>query len=143
MNAFFVAAICASMLISCSNSNKINSDADFKKLKGSWQLNYITGPRIAFEGLYPGQKPTITFDISEKKTKGNTSCNSFSGSFDADGTKINFIEPLVTTKMACQGEGEAVFLRTLLKINSYDVTEGYTLSLFTDGVASMRFTRVK
>ena len=34
-------------------------------------------------------------------------------------------------------------MRTLVKINSYDVTAGYTLSLITDGVASMRFTKVK
>jgi len=143
MKSFLLAAICTSMLMSCSNSNKMNSDSVFKKLKGSWQLNYITGPRIAFERLYPREKPTITFDIAEKKMRGNTSCNSFSGSFDADGTKINFTEPVVTTKMACEGEGESVFLRTLQKIDSYDVTEGYTLSLLTDGVASMRFTRVK
>ena len=138
-----MAALCTSVLMSCSNSNKISTDAAFQKLKGKWQLNYISGSRIAFDGLYPGEKPTITFEISEKQVKGNTGCNSFSGSFDADAAKINFKEPVVITKMACPGEGEAVFLRTLVKINSYDVIEGYTLSLLADGVASMRFTKVK
>jgi len=143
MKSFFLAAICTSVLMSCGNSNKISSDTAFQKLKGKWQLNYITGSRISFDGLYPEEKPTITFEISEKQLKGNTSCNTFSDSFDADAAKISFKEPVLITKMACPGEGEAVFLRTLVKINSYDVIEGYTLSLLADGVASMRFTKVK
>jgi heat shock protein HslJ len=143
MKSLLFIAVSLYLLASCSNGNKITSGLDSHKLKGTWQLNYITGQRIAFDGLYPAEKPTITFDVSGKRISGNTSCNSFSGSFDASGAKISFKEPLATTKMACPGEGESVFMRTLEKINSYNVTEGYTLSLFTDSVASMRFTKVK
>jgi heat shock protein HslJ len=143
MKPFFFVAVFLCLLVSCNNSNKITSGSESHKLKGTWQLNYITGPRIVFDGLYPNEKPTINFDVSGKRISGNTGCNTFSGTFDADGTKINFKEPLPTTKMTCPGEGESVFLRTLEKINTYDVTEGYTLSLLTDGVASMRFTKVK
>ena len=32
-------------------------------LDGTWELNYVAGPRIAFNGLYPNNKPTITFDL--------------------------------------------------------------------------------
>ena len=140
--AFFVAGFLF-LFMSCNNSKKIASGSNSYKLQGAWQLNYITGPRIAFEGLYPNEKPTITFNIAGKRVSGNTGCNSFSGTFDADGIKISFSEPLAITKIACPGEGESVFLQTLKKINTYDATEGYTLSLLTDGVASMRFTKVK
>ena len=143
MKLVFFALSIFLLLSGCSGSNKISSTSNTRKLRGTWLLNYITGPRIAFDGLFPGEKPTIRFDVSGKRVTGNTSCNSYSGSFDAEGTTINFKEPLTSTKMACPGEGESVFLKILEKINTYDVTEGYTLSLFTDGVASMRFTRVK
>lgn len=36
-------------------------------LSGTWELDYISGPRIAFQGLYPNEKPSITFDLSTKK----------------------------------------------------------------------------
>ncbi len=143
MKPVFFAALSFFLFIACNDSKKISSGSNALKLHGTWQLNYITGPRIAFDGLYPDKKPTITFDVPGKHISGNTSCNSFSGPFNTDGAKISFSEPLATTKMACPGEGESVFLRTLGKINTYDVTEGYTLSFFTDGVASMRFTKVK
>ena len=143
MKSVFFVAISLCLFLACSNSKKITSGSNSYKLQGTWQLNYITGPRISFEGLYPNEKPTITFDVARKRISGNTSCNSFSGPFDTDGAKISFSEPLATTKMACPGEGESIFMQTLKKINTYDVTEGYTLSLISDGVASMRFTKVK
>ncbi|MCW3118918.1 MAG: hypothetical protein JWM28_3000 [Chitinophagaceae bacterium] len=143
MKSHLLATVSVCLLISCNNSNKIHLGSDSRKLKGTWQLNYITGPRIAFDRLYPDEKPTLSFDISGKLISGNTSCNSYSGPFDVDGTKISFKEPLATMKMACPGDGESVFMRTLKKINSYDVTAGYTLSLLTDGVASMRFTKIR
>lgn len=143
MKTVFLLMVSFLMLAGCNSSKKLSTNSNASKLRGTWQLNYITGPRIAFEGLYPGVKPTITFDVSGKRVSGNTSCNSFSGVFETDGTKIGFKEPLATTKMACPGEGESIFMRSLEKINSYDVTAGYTLSLLTDGVASMRFTKVK
>jgi heat shock protein HslJ len=142
MKSLLLTAISFYLFAACSNTNKINSRPDAHKLRGTWQLNYITGPRIAFDGLYPVEKPTITFDVTGNRISGNTSCNSFSGPFHADGPKIKFKDPLTSTKMACGGEGESVFLRNLEKIDSYDLTEGYTLSLLADGVASMRFTKV-
>ena len=48
-------------------------------LQGEWVLTYISGPRIAFDGLYPGQKPVINFDIAGQKVFGKNSCNSYSG----------------------------------------------------------------
>lgn len=110
------------------------------QLGGTWELNYISGPRIAFNGLYPAKKPTITFDVTEKKLSGNTSCNSFSGALIADDTTINFTHPLVMTKMACPGEGEATFLEMLKKASTYSVSDS-TLNFMMGDIAIMRFSK--
>lgn len=110
------------------------------QLGGTWELNYISGPRIAFNGLYPAKKPTITFDVTEKKLSGNTSCNSFSGALIADDTTINFTNPLIMTKMACPGEGEATFLEMLKKASTYSVSDS-TLNFMMGDIAIMRFSK--
>lgn len=112
-------------------------------LEGSWELNYITGPRITFEGLYPDKKPTIVFDQKENKISGNNSCNQYFGALILEGNKINFKDAKIgMTMMACQGSGESVFMKTLEKIDTYSISDdGKTLNLITGDIAMMRFTR--
>ena len=57
--------------ISCNSIKTSNATAT--SLEGTWELNYITGPRIAFGGLYPNKKPTIIFDLKENRISGNAS----------------------------------------------------------------------
>lgn len=109
------------------------------QLGGTWELNYISGPRIAFNGLYPGKKPTIKFDIAEKRFSGNTSCNSFSGQLIADDTGINFTKPFMMTKMACPGEGETTFVEMLKKVSTYSISNDTTLNFMMGDIAIMRF----
>ncbi|HEX7903815.1 MAG TPA: META domain-containing protein [Chitinophagaceae bacterium] len=109
-------------------------------LDGNWELEYISGPKIAFEALYPGKKPNISFDVANNTVSGNTSCNSFSGKLKADSIRINFTEPFVMTKMACPGEGEATFLQTIKKVNKYNI-DGNTLTFIMGDIAMMRFKR--
>ncbi len=111
------------------------------KLAGTWELNYISGPRIAFDGLYPGKKPTITFDVANNRISGNSSCNNFNGPLNVDGHKINFMEPMAMTRMMCPGEGENVFMETLKKINTWSVTDGSTLNFIMSDIAVMRFAK--
>ncbi len=40
------------------------------KLNGAWELNHISGPRIAFDGLYPDKKPQITFNLPANELGG-------------------------------------------------------------------------
>lgn len=89
------------------------------ELAGSWELEFITGPRIAFEGLYPEKRPTLILDGSADY-KGNTSCNSMTGKFTVKGNAIKF-NPPAATMMACPGIGEQTFLKTL------DMIEGWAL----------------
>jgi heat shock protein HslJ len=112
-------------------------------LEGTWELNYITGPRIAFNGLYPDKKPTITFDLKQNKVSGNTSCNQYFGKVLVDGNKINFKDAKMgMTMMACPGEGENVYMKTLEKIDSYSISEdGKTLNFLMGDIAVMRFEK--
>lgn len=127
------------VLMSC----KCTKTDTVAKLDGTWELNYISGPRIAFDGLYPNKKPTIVFDSKESRVSGNSSCNSYTGKLTVDGNKIDFTQPMVMTKMACMdGQGEQTYMSTLQKITSYDITDdGKTLNLISGDVAMMRFTK--
>ncbi|HRD57793.1 MAG TPA: META domain-containing protein [Ferruginibacter sp.] len=108
-------------------------------LNGTWELDYISGARIAFEGLYPDKKPTITFNLPETKATGNGSCNNFNVAFTMHGNNIKFNMP-AATRMACPGNGEASFFETLQKISSYSVSNN-TLNLIMGDIAMMRFQK--
>ncbi len=110
------------------------------KLNGNWELNYISGPRIAFEGLYPEKKPTISFDLIKNEIMGNSSCNQFSASFSINGYNIQFGDPRAT-KMFCEGGGESTFFNMLKKVNKYGISDGNTLTFMIDDVAVMRFIK--
>lgn len=126
-------------LVSC-NTTKTGSKTT--SLEGTWVLNYITGPRIAFDGLYPEKKPTIIFDLAGNKIAGNNSCNQYFGALIVDGNKINFKDAKMgMTMMACQGNGDSVYMDTLDKIESYTITDGgKTLNFLIGNVVMMRFT---
>ena len=113
------------------------------KLDGTWELNYISGSRIAFDGLYPDKKPQISFRLATNELGGNTSCNGFSSKITIDGSKINIAEPFVKTMIFCEGGGENTFLDMLKKVNRYTVTDGNLniLTFMIDDVAVMRFTK--
>jgi heat shock protein HslJ len=113
-------------------------------LEGTWQLNYITGPRIAFDGLYPDKKPTITFDLKQNRVSGNNSCNQYFGALNVDGNKINFMDAKMgMTMMACPGTGETTYMKTLEQIDSYSISEdGKTLNFIMGDIAMMRFEKL-
>ncbi|MCV9932978.1 META domain-containing protein [Flavobacterium sp. LS1R47] len=137
-------AVLGIILFSCNSvQNKTTTTNSAEQLNGTWELNYISGPRIAFEGLYPNKKPTITFDTKENRVSGNNSCNSFTGKLNVDGHEISFKDGLASTRMMCMdNQGEQVFMDGLLKITSYDVTDnGKTLNFISGDIAMMRFTK--
>ncbi|MFV8323485.1 META domain-containing protein [Flavobacterium sp. LB3P21] len=127
--------------ISCNAGKTITGKT--ASLEGTWELNYITGPRIAFGGLYPNKKPTIVFDLKENRVSGNASCNSYSGKLNVDGNKISFKDPIAMTKMMCMDiQGEDVYMSALEKIDSYSISEdGKTLNFIMGDIAMMRFEK--
>ncbi|MBW4362528.1 META domain-containing protein [Flavobacterium taihuense] len=124
---------------SCSTSKPVMKSAS---LEGTWELNYITGPRITFDGLYPNKKPTITFNTKENKVTGNNSCNQYFGALLLDNDKINFKDAKIgMTMMACEGNGDTVYMDTLNKIERYTISDdGKALNFLIGNVVMMRFT---
>lgn len=142
MKKIFTLVFFSLILLSCTASKSKNSNAA-SQLDGNWELNYITGPRIAFDGLYPNKKPTVNFDTKEGRVSGNNSCNSYTGKLVVTDNKIDFTQPMAVTKMMClDNQGEQVFMNTLQKITSFDITDdGKTLNFISGDIAMMRFTR--
>nr|WP_315155233.1 META domain-containing protein [uncultured Flavobacterium sp.] len=112
-------------------------------LQGEWVLTYITGPRIAFDGLYPDQKPVINFDLISKKVFGKNSCNNYTGMLNLDGNKMSFKESkMAVTMMACQGNGDRVYMDMLEKVDSYSISDdGKELTMTGTGVPLLRFEK--
>lgn len=135
-------AITFGILTSCDSKKEV-ALVGSKSLEGNWELTYISGPRIAFDGLYPNQKPDITFNLKENRVMGRNSCNNYSGKVKVEGNTIAFDKAgMISTKMFCEGEGENVYMNMLAKVNAYTITDGgKVLSLLVGEVEMMRFER--
>ena len=118
-------------------SNHASTDND-QLYNATWELEYISGPRIAFAGLYPDKKPQITFNQETHKVEGTNSCNGYSADYTIKKDAISFGEPGPTTMMYC-GEGENVFLNMMKKINKFKIDAEGKLNLMLDEVEMMRF----
>ncbi|WP_310379435.1 META domain-containing protein [Flavobacterium sp.] len=135
-----VIAILAFLISACATT-KITKTDDLSGI--TWELDYISGSRIAFEGLYPDKKPRITFDSATNQVSGTASCNGYSAKYTLNGNLISFGEPGITTMMFCEGGGENAFLQTIKKVNNYAIDKENKLNLMVDGVAMMRFKKIK
>ena len=113
--------------------------AETNALNGTWEVDYVSGAKIAFEGLYPGKKPTITFNLPATQASGNSSCNNYRAAFTLAGNSIKFNDP-VGTKMYCEGAGEATFFNTLKTISKYSLNDN-TLTLIMGDIAVMRLQK--
>lgn len=128
------ALLSALIILACKSAQTKNSSPlvvmkDTLSLNGTWQLISVPGSSIAFKTLYTRKIPVLRFDMATQQVSGNTGCNSFSGKFVLEGSKLSFAEPMTMTKMACPGDGENVFLSRLQKITAYSFTSDTTLNL--------------
>lgn len=127
-----------SSLITACHTSKM---ATGENLYGpTWELEYLSGPRIAFEALFKEKKPQIVFDKTSMRAEGNDGCNGYSAPFTLNVRKISFGEPGPTTMMYC-GEGEQFFLQTIKKIETYKIDHEGKLHLMMDDVTMMRFKK--
>jgi len=129
--------IFALIIGSCSSTKKMTNDTLFNT---TWELEYLSGPRIAFTGLYPDKKPIIAFNKTTNRVEGNNSCNGYSADYTLNGDGISFGEPGPTTMMYC-GEGETFFLNTIKKVSSYKIDNDGKLNLMVDDIPMMRFKK--
>jgi heat shock protein HslJ len=145
-NIILTATLIATIFIAGCNDSKKTTGSTQKtmtreelKLNGSWELNYISGPKIAFEGLFPNKKPLIVFDLPKAEVNGNGGCNGYSCKVKVDGNKISFGDAL-STMMACEGNGEPLYFKTLKTVTAYSITDNI-LTMLMDDIAVMRFIK--
>ncbi|UNZ00165.1 META domain-containing protein [Zhouia spongiae] len=132
-------AIFSLIVSSCTSNKKSQSEQLYNT---TWELEYISGPRIAFDGLYPEKKPQITFNKEHQKVEGNNSCNGYTADYTLNEDAISFGEPGPTTMMYC-GEGESVFLNMMKKINNFNIDTDGKLNLRLDDVSVMKFHKIQ
>lgn len=130
-------AIFTLIISSCGTKKVVNDNMLYNT---TWELEYISGPRIAFEGLFPDKKPYISFDKETSEVRGNNSCNGYTAKYTLNESAISFGEPGPTTMMYC-GEGEKVFVNMMEKINQYGFDEEGKLTLMLNDVPMMRFKK--
>ena len=128
----------AVFIASCTATKKNTNESLYNN---TWELDYLSGPRIAFSGLYPDRKPKITFNETTHIVAGTDSCNGYSAEFTVTDDTISFGEPGPSTMMYC-GEGEKFFLNTIKKINKYTIDSEGKLNLMIDDVTMMRFKKI-
>ncbi len=125
------------IISACSSLKDI---ADNKLFNTTWELEFFSGPRIAFSGLYPDKKPIITFNQTTNKAEGTDSCNGYTADYTLNETEISFGEPGPSTLMFC-GQGEKIFRDAIRKVNKYKIDEDGKLNLMIDDVIMMRFRK--
>lgn len=134
---FAMLALYLGIFISCSTTK--NKGA-YTLYGHTWELDYISGPRIAFEGLFPDQKPQITFDRTTQRAVGTDSCNGYSAPFKSKRNHLSFSDPYPTTMRYC-GEGEKQFISMMQKVNAYSFSPDGKLNLKLDDVTILRFKK--
>lgn len=107
----------------------------------TWELEYISGTRIAFEGLYPEVKPTLILNEKEMTYGGNSSCNTYTGSFTYENNLLQFGETTRTMRY-CEGGGESTFFGMLKKVSKPVIDSDGKLLLLMDDIPMMRFKKV-
>ncbi len=135
-----VVSVLTLLFASCKTSKDTASAGNL--FDATWELEYISGPRIAFEGLYPNKKPQLTFDQKETRVYGNNGCNGYSAPYTLNGKSLTFGEAGPTTMMFCDGGGEQVFLKQIKQITSYSIDKDGKLNLIQGDIPVMRFKKV-
>jgi heat shock protein HslJ len=111
-------------------------------LQDIWVLTDFEGKRLTSNNTQR-EVPRLEISLTEGRVTGTTGCNRLSGPVRADTRTIVF-GPLVTTKMACVGEGgilEGDLLSALNQPLTYRVSEG-KLTLLRGSESVMVFKKV-
>ena len=111
-------------------------------LEGTWELVSVIGSNTPFATLYPSVKPTLSLNSRPKQISGTTSCNSYTGSYIVNDRSISFGNGWASTKMACEGEGEGVFVERLKKTDKFFIKDQNTLMLLIGDVALLEFKKI-
>lgn len=96
---------------------------------GSWELSELFGSAVQAADYMKGL-PNMAFSEDGKFT-GSTGCNQFTGDYSLEGAALK-VNPGAMSKMACPGDGEALFLNAISKVAGAKV-DGDKLTLLDEG----------
>lgn len=127
---------CAVFTLSCASTKNGKSAG----IDGSWELSAFPGATKTFDELFSQRKPQLQFSSARAAVTGNTGCNRLTGTYSASGNNFSFGNNIATTKMACSGYDENIFLQALNRINHFAI-KGDQLQLMHDNELVMSFTK--
>jgi len=141
MNSFATrfAPLLLLLFSACGSTKSTGTESLYGPL---WELEFLSGPRIAFEGLFPDRKPQISFEKGIGEVIGNSGCNGYRAPFELNGQNIQFGEPGPSTLMYC-GEGETHFRNIIRKVDGWRLTEDGKLELLLGDIPMMRFKDIQ
>lgn len=122
------------VFVSCATSHHSST-----KLAGSWDLTLFSGSSKSFAELFGERHPQLQFD-SNNRLSGTTGCNRISGTYQSSNDELLIGKDLITTKMACPGYDETIFIESLTSINHYRLN-GNELQLYNGSALIMSFTK--
>lgn len=109
---------------------------DTSTIAGTWYLMPVLSSDTA-----AGKLPTLNFELTEGRFSGNNGCNAMSGSFFIKEDALRFGDNVVSTKMACPGYNEKLFVNNLLKTNRFMIKDGVLQLMYNTTILS-KWTRV-
>ena len=109
------------------------------RLHDIWALEAVKGKAVAAASYSKGL-PTLEIFPLEQRVQGHSGCNSLAGRVIVESDRIQFTD-LLSTRMACPGNGEAEFLTALTATNGYRIDQ-LKLLLLTNGVEVLRLRKV-
>jgi len=109
-----IAALVLMIVSSCGTTCKMS----MKKHLASnpWEMSTLKGSAPDANEFQTGI-PFLLFDKKGKMT-GSTGCNNMAGSYQLSKSGI-VLDPGATTRMACQGKGETLFLEALKQVKNF------------------------
>ena len=119
------------------DSFSVQKIQDSTNIAGNWYLL----PAMASDTA-AGKIPQINFDLKTNNFSGNTGCNAMSGTFVIKQDAFQFNENIISTKMACPGYNEKLFIDNLLKTNRYQVKNGVLQLMYNATVLSQWARRI-
>lgn len=131
----FLYLVAAIFLVACGVSElfgRAGSRAE-AELEGIVWVLEANGDQRNPQPVVEGSSVTLQFDFSEGRVYGNGGCNSYSASFDVNGSDLT-ISPAMSTLMACFPEAlmnqETAYHQKLSRAEWYEVGGG-KLSIYT------------
>lgn len=108
-------------------------------LNDIWVLETLRKNELSPENFIK-EKPRLEFHNIDYKVLGFSGCNQLTGGFTIEGNQIS-IGPFTSTRMACPGINESLFLKAIEETTTYKVKD-LKLYLFSGSSEVARFKKV-